>query len=136
MKYTIEREPYTLDIYRLQKLCLPSDAPVPEKDKQLYWVARTEDGDAVAFVILYEHGEYWYLSRAGTAPAHIGRGLYKRLLKASFRHIKKSGVTQIYTDCTYWNTSSANGLMAVGFRMYTPTQKWAFRDGLYWTLKL
>ncbi|WP_341918711.1 GNAT family N-acetyltransferase [Polaromonas sp. YR568] len=136
MTYTVSREPYTLDIHGLQVLCLPGDAPLPDNPRNHYWVARAKDGEAVAFVILYRYQDCWYLSRAGTLERHSGKHLYPRLLRAAFRHIRKTKTRNVITDCSNWNTRSANGLIRAGFRLYTPARKWGFEDGLYWTLDL
>jgi len=135
-KYSVSREDYTLDIYRLQKTCLPQDDPIKDKKDNHYWVARTEKGEAVAFIIMQEGDGYWYLARAGTIYEHSGKGLYKRLLKTAFMNFRKSKSRIVYTDCAYWNIGSANGLIGAGFRLYTPTYKWGFSDGLYWMIKL
>jgi RimJ/RimL family protein N-acetyltransferase len=133
-RYSIAREPFTLDIYGLQLACLPADAPLPDHPLNLYWVARAADGQAVAFIIMYQYNDCWYLSRAGTLDGHAGQGLYPRLLRTAFRRMRQLGVQTCITDCANWNVRSANGLIRAGFRLYDPATRWGFKDGLYWRI--
>lgn len=119
----------------LQLACLPGDEPLERSVEQTYWVARSAQG-IVAFIIMYQFSDCWYLARAGTLPEAQGQHLYPRLLRAAFTEGRKRGVELCITDCAHWNTRSANGLIRAGFKLYVPARKWGFEDGLYWRKEL
>ena len=123
---------FTADtLVELQLACLPGDEPLQQPSRCRYWVAR-RGGDIEAFVIMYLFADCWYLARAGTLPEAQGQHLYPRLIRAAFTAMRKISVKLCVTDCAYWNTRSANGLIRAGFRLYEPSRKWGFSDGLYW----
>lgn len=131
-RYSVAEERHGDELDGLQALCLPGDEPVSQAPGQRCWVARA-DGEAVAFIILRPaHPGCWYLVRAGTAQPHAGKGLYKRLLRAAFTAAKRAGIVEFVTDTAHWNVASANGLIGAGFKLYVPTHKWGWEDGLYW----
>jgi len=72
-----------------------------------------------------------YLSRAGVAESHRGRGLQKRLIKVRCVHAKRLGWVSVITDTTK-NPPSTNSLISCGFRMYAPARPWGSRTTSYW----
>lgn len=131
-RYSVSEERHGAELDVMQAVCLPSDEPVAAAPGQRCWIARA-DGEAVSFIIMRPaHPGCWYLVRAGTVPEHCNKGLYKRLLRAAFAAARKAGITEVVTDTAHWNVASANGLIGAGFRLYIPTHKWGWEDGLYW----
>lgn len=133
--YTIAEYKLGDSLVELQRACLPSDVPETSYPQARYWVARGDAG-LVSFIIMRPFADCWYLSRAGTLPEARGQHLYPRLLRAAFTALRKAGVATVITDCAYWNTSSANGLIRAGFKLWEPARKWGFNDGLYWRKEL
>lgn len=124
------------ELMRLQALCLPGDVPA-NVDEGWWWIAY--DGDeAVGFAAMVPSAKWLrvgYLNRAGVAPSHRGRGLQKRLIRVRVAHARRLGYDWLVTDTTD-NLPSANSLIAAGFRLFKPSEPWAWRHSLYWRLRL
>lgn len=114
----------TSDTIALQSATLPGDAVIDHFDR--VYVIRHR-GAPVAFLGLHDWAPYWCLDRAGVLDKFAGRGLYQRLLRYALRDLNAPVVTYTHRD----NLASANGLLRAGFRLYEPTVRWGWPDGLY-----
>ena len=142
MQFTIKkadlRNPslVTLICY-LQKKILPSDN-IYKPDRGHWWIAYAEDGKPVAFAGLVRSIKWTdtgYLCRAGVLDGYTGHGLQKRLIQARIKQARKLGWNWCITDTTN-NPASANSLINAGFKIYTPANKWSFRNAIYWKYKV
>lgn len=64
-----------------------------------------------------------------------GHGLQLRLIKARLSQAKRLGWNWCITDTTN-NPASSNSLINAGFKIYTPANKWSFRNAIYWKYKV
>jgi len=118
----------------MQTTVLPYDEPRAVTG-DVWWIAY-QDGNPVAFAALRvlppgDDTSPCYLSRAGVLPNARGQGLQKKLIRARVQYAKKRGAPIVITD-TADNPHSANSLIAEGFRMYNPSQRWALPNSNYW----
>ena len=121
----------------LQKKILPQDTPY-QPDRGHWWIAYAEDGKPVAFAGLVRSIKWTdtgYLCRAGVLDDFTGNGLQLRLIKARLAQAKKLGWNWCITDTTN-NPASANSLINAGFKIYTPANKWSYRNAIYWKYKV
>jgi GNAT superfamily N-acetyltransferase len=121
----------------LQKKILPSDN-IYKPDRGHWWIAYAEDGKPVAFAGLVRSIKWTdtgYLCRAGVLDGYTGHGLQKRLIQARVKQARKLGWNWCITDTTN-NPASANSLINAGFKIYTPANKWSFRNAIYWKYKV
>lgn len=79
--------------------------------------------------------EVAYLKRAGVRVPHRGQGLQRRFVRVREALAKRAGFKCIVTDTTD-NPSSANNLIACGYRIYDPPNPWSFPHAIYWTKDL
>ena len=142
MQFTIKkvdlRNPslVTLICY-LQKKILPSDN-IYKPDRGHWWIAYAADGKPVAFAGLVRSIKWTdtgYLCRAGVLDGYTGHGLQKRLILARVKQARKLGWNWLITDTTN-NPASSNSLINAGFKIYTPANKWSFRNAIYWKYKV
>lgn len=142
MKFTVKkvdlRNPalVTLLCY-LQKKILPADT-IYKPERGHWWVAYTEDGKPVAFAGLVRSitwTDTGYLCRAGVMDGYTGHGLQKRLIRVRQTQARKLGWNWLITDTTA-NPASSNSLINAGFKIYTPANKWSFRNAIYWKYKV
>jgi len=142
MQFTIKkadlRNPslVTLICY-LQKKILPSDN-IYKPNRGHWWIAYAADGKPVAFAGLVRSIKWTdtgYLCRAGVLDGYTGHGLQKRLIQARVKQARKLGWNWCITDTTN-NPASANSLINAGFKIYTPANKWSFRNAIYWKYKV
>jgi GNAT superfamily N-acetyltransferase len=142
MKYRIvpvdTRQPEVVQLLSLlQKACLPHDKIYPIT-KGYWYVAYTQDGEAAGFAGVVPSSRWsdtMYLCRAGVVRAHRGCGLQKRFIKARVRKAKALGMNWVITD-TNENPASANSLIAIGFKMFEPSQPWGLKTALYWRYRI
>lgn len=121
----------------LQKKCLPSDEPY-DVSKGHWWIAYTEDGRPVAFAGITRSTPWYncgYLCRAGVIDEFTGHGLQKRLIAVREKKAKALGWEWIITDTTD-NPASANSLINAGFKIYSPSVKWAYKHSIYWRKRI
>ena len=121
----------------LQRKILPEDTPY-QPDRGHRWVAYAECGKPVAFAGLVRSTRWTdtgYLCRAGVLDGFTGHGIQKRLIKVRQVQAKKLGWNWLITDTTN-NPASSNSLISTGFRIYTPANKWSFRNAIYWKYKV
>ncbi len=115
----------------IQRACLPGDEPLPVTDADSVWIAY-DGAKQVGFVLFRDWGHgVIALERAGVLPAYGGQGLYKRLLRAAERSLPRGARLVSYTANR--NLASANGLLGAGWKLYEPTVRWGWADGLYFT---
>lgn len=121
----------------LQKKILPEDIPY-KTDRGHWWIAYAEDGKPVGFAGIVRSTRWTdtgYLCRAGVLDGFTGHGLQKRLIDARLRQAKKLGWNWCITDTTD-NPASSNSLISCGFRIYTPSNPWSFKNAIYWKCKV
>lgn len=121
----------------LQLECLPYDKPA-QTSKGYWWIAYSDSGVPIGFAALYPSlrwADAGYMARSGVLPSHRGKGLQKALIKARIRKARKLGYKWLLSD-TRDNPASSNSLIACGFRLYQPSKPWAFKNSLYFRLKL
>ena len=121
----------------LQRQILPEDQPY-EPTRGHWWIAYAECGKPVAFAGLVRSTKWTdtgYLCRAGVLDGFTGNGLQRRLIKARLAQAKRLGWNWCITDTTN-NPASSNSLNNAGFKIYTPANKWSFRNAIYWKYKV
>ena len=121
----------------LQKKILPEDTPY-KTDRGHWWIAYAEDGKPVGFAGIVRSTRWTdtgYLCRAGVLDGFTGHGLQKRLIDARLRQARKLGWNWCITDTTD-NPASSNSLISCGFKLYTPSNPWSFKNALYWKYKV
>lgn len=112
-------------------------APQIDPEQGWWWLAYGTDGarDIAGFCGLTptdpEPITVAYLKRAGVVFSHRGHGLQRRFVRVREACARKHGFKTLVTDTTD-NPSSANNLIACGYRMYTPAEPWAFNNSCYW----
>ena len=142
MKYRVvtvdTRRPETVQLLAwLQKVCLPADK-IYQITKGHWYVVYTQDNEAVGFggvVPSSRWADTMYLCRAGITRAHQGQGLQKRLIRERIKVAKALGMNWVITD-TNENPASANNLIAMGFKMFEPSEPWGFKTALYWKYRI
>jgi GNAT superfamily N-acetyltransferase len=121
----------------LQKKILPEDIPY-KPDRGHWWIAYAECGKPVAFAGIVRSTRWTdtgYLCRAGVIGSYTGHGLQKRLIKARLTQARKLGWNWCITDTTD-NPASSNSLISCGFKIYTPSSPWSFKNAIYWKYKV
>ena len=121
----------------LQKKILPEDIPY-KTDRGHWWIAYAEDGKPVGFAGIVRSTRWTdtgYLCRAGVLDGFTGHGLQKRLIDARLRQARKLGWNWCITDTTD-NPASSNSLISCGFKIYTPSNPWSFKNAIYWKYKV
>jgi GNAT superfamily N-acetyltransferase len=124
----------TADTLReLQERCFGDTAPLVPSDKGWWWIA--SDGRELAGFCLLVPTSYnpamGYLKRAGVLRPHRGQGLQRRFVRVRETKARKVGMLAMITDTTD-NPSSANNLIACGYRLFTPDNPWGFAHTIYW----
>lgn len=135
-KYSL-REVIGLDkeptLFWLQRKCLPDDKIV-EATEDSYWWVLYQGRHPVGFAGLSPVANWptaGYMCRAGVLREHRGHGLQRRLIKARIRKARALGWSYLITT-TYDNPQSANNLIKMGFKMYTPADRWGADGTCYW----
>lgn len=116
--------------------CFADGSPAIANNEGAWWIAYAPEGQEAGYcgVKPLPNGGGAYLCRAGVLWAFRGLGLQKQMIKRRFAYARKRGWLPVVTD-THQNIASANSLMACGFRLYAPEEKWAFDNSLYWKRK-
>lgn len=117
-----------------------STAPQVDPERGHWWLAFATDAsrDIAGFCGLtstYGDPTLGYLKRAGVTLPHRGQGLQRRFVRVREAKARKLGMRSIITD-TSDNPSSANNLIACGYRIYRPEEPWGFNHTIYWTKDL
>jgi RimJ/RimL family protein N-acetyltransferase len=135
MSYRIEETSDGIAVLALDEECFPQDVRV-RLDGARWWLVR--DGRSViGFAGLRRCGlpvnrGLGFLCRVGIAARHRGHGLQKRLIRVRERAARAEGLEELVTYCAPWNLASANSLIACGFRLYRPAERWGGAEALYW----
>ena len=123
-------------IQDLQSICFGND-PKQEIEDTEWWIAYYKNMP-VAFGGIKASSQYkqvGYLCRCGVIPEHRGYGLQKRLIRVRVNYARKTGWGWVVTDTTD-NIPSSNNLISCGFRLYSPSNPWSFKNALYWIKSL
>lgn len=103
----------------------------------VWWIAVEPDGNTCAYAALAplakEPGGV-FLARSGVLRRARGNGLQRRLIRVREAYARDHGFTWAITYASYDNTTSANNLIACGFRLYKPHEQWGI-DGSYYFVK-
>jgi GNAT superfamily N-acetyltransferase len=115
-------------------------APQIDPNRGHWWLAfAIDEGRELAgfcgLTETYADPTLGYLKRAGVRRAHRGQGLQRRFVRVREAKARRLGMRGIITDTTD-NPSSANNLIACGYRIYAPENPWGFNHSIYWTKDL
>lgn len=115
-------------------------APQVDPERGFWWLAFATDGgrELAGFCGLtptFADPTLGYLKRAGVLRRHRGQGLQKRFVRVREAKARRIGMRGIITD-TSSNPSSANNLIACGYRIYDPEHPWGFSHSIYWSKDL
>ncbi len=127
----VDGDEYADEIERLQDA---TDLAHWKYEQSTHWWLAFLDEHPVAYAAYVEartNPGTVYLCRAGVLPQCRGAGLQRRLVGVRERHARKHGYVGAVSD-TYDNPHSANNLIRCGYRMFTPSHKWAFVESQYW----
>lgn len=127
---------YAEDLTELHKQTFGT-TPVPDFAAGYWWLAFAS-GTPVAFAGLDKSEKTpgaGYLVRCGVTPSARGAGLQKKLIRARLIKARKVGWAQALSDTTN-APSSANSLIACGFRVFDPPKPWGFPNTIYWRRNL
>ncbi len=107
-------------------------------DESYLWVVRDESGQAVGYAAMryLTADKCGYFSRAAVLNKHRRRGLHRRLVRARINFAKRQGWQGVITYTAIDNLASANSLMALGFRLYSPAYRYVGKDFLYFVRML
>lgn len=120
------------EILGLDRLLL-SDSSAPSEDTD--WWGAWDGAELVGYAggrLVPEWPGQYYLSRAGVAAAHRGRGIQKRLIRCRVARAKRLLATRAVTYTIPYNPASMNSLLACGFRVYNPAVAYAGSEMVYW----
>jgi GNAT superfamily N-acetyltransferase len=116
--------------------CLPDD-DVLEPDEGQWWGVYY-GADLVGFCamrISSRWGDTGYLWRSAVLKAHRGRGLQRRMIAVREKLARRFGWMYMISD-TNDNPTSANNLIACGYKMYNPSWPYGADTTCYWVKKL
>lgn len=122
-------------IAALDRLLFPLDYKV-DVSTGTWWLAYDEDGCVVGYGGAANRGAYVFLRRAGVVPRMSGQGVHRRLIQVRVAWARAQGSPQVLTYTAYNGLRSANNLLACGFKLYTPSEPYGFKDSLYMRLRL
>jgi GNAT superfamily N-acetyltransferase len=129
--YTIRQTKNMELITSLDKEIFDEDDEPVKTEGAIWWVAY-KDGKPVAFAGMSEWGGLWFFRRSGVMTAHRGKGLQRLLIKSRLRYAKKHAPERdVVTYTILDNHPSSNNLIATGFRLYEPRQRYVGKV-LYW----
>lgn len=115
-------------------------APQIDPERGFWWLAieASHGRELAGFCGLtptYADHTLGYLKRAGVLRPHRGQGLQRRFVRVREAKARRLGMRGIITD-TSDNPSSANNLIACGYRIFRPPEPWGFNHTIYWTKDL
>jgi GNAT superfamily N-acetyltransferase len=127
-------------LHELHDAIFADSAPSIDPERGHWWLAYAVDGDReiagfCGLTPTYGQPEIGYLKRAGVLPWHRGSGLQRRFVRVREALARRLGMSALVTD-TSDNPSSANNLIACGYRIYRPPNPWGFPHTIYWTKNL
>lgn len=117
----------------LHTLTFFDEAPLPDTGYGFWWLAY-KDNEPVGFSGVVQSTlapDACYLKRTGVLHEHRGHGLQKRFTRAREAKAKRVGWKRIITDTTD-NPSSANNLIAAGYKTFVPDFFWGLPRAIYW----
>lgn len=117
----------------LHQLTFLGAAPVPEFNQGNWWMAYS-GAKRVAFAGILPSTHFanaGYFCRVGVLEKHCGHGLQLRLMRAIEARARLNGWCSIVSDTTD-NMHSANNFIRAGYRLFSPTNPWAWSNTLYW----
>lgn len=108
------------------------DSPIFDKKGSWWWIVYDDD-KPVAFAGLtpYPVNKTMFLSRCGVVKQYRGLGLQKKLIKKREKVAKEREYKRIITYTSYDNIQSANNLIKMGYRLYTPKFEWGMKYSYY-----
>jgi GNAT superfamily N-acetyltransferase len=110
-------------ILDLDRLVFPADAP-PMLMSAEWWVAAEYGGEHGPREVGYAGAAIWsgalYLCRAGVLPSARGQGLQRRFIRVRERWARKAGLLRAYSYTHHASLSSANNLIACGYKLHKP----------------
>lgn len=117
----------------LHELTFLDTAPVPKFDQGHWWIAfRRSAPVAFAGIISSTHvSNAGYFCRVGVLGRHCGHRLQLRLMRAMEARARVNRWCSIVSDTTD-NVPSANNFIRAGYRLFIPTNPWAWPHTLYW----
>ena len=117
----------------LHRLTFFDTAVVPKFDQGYWWLAFRET-EAVAFAGVIQSSHVCnagYFCRVGVLRKHCGNKLQLRLMRTMEARGRLNGWSSIVSDTTE-NLSSANNFIRAGYRLFEPSDRWAWPNTLYW----
>lgn len=123
----------------LAKLCAAGDETFAPKTEAGDWWLVYADDVAVGFAGIRDattEPEASFLCLAGVVPEHRGRGLQRRLIHARVQRARQLGKRAALSWVADWNVRSANNLVAAGFRLYWPAQRFGDKETVYFRKEL
>ena len=99
-----------------------------------WWIVEDEDRRPGGFAGLFEYDDRkrtGFLCLAGIIPRLRGQGLQRRLIRVRERRAKILKLSRLISYTASDNVTSANNLLACGFRLYTPRWEWGIKGGFY-----
>jgi GNAT superfamily N-acetyltransferase len=129
-----EDEIYAELLRQLHDETFGSSAPQIDPERGWWWVA-TDGRELAGFCgltpVYAQPSDVGYLKRAGVLRPHRGQGLQRRFVRVREAQARREGLRTLITD-TSDNPSSANNLIACGYRIYRPDEPWGFPHTIYW----
>lgn len=117
----------------LQKSVLPDDHPA-NTGLGWWWVIEVDNKPAgyCGMHPSMQWSDTGYLCRAGVLEQFRGNGLQRKMISLRERAARRVGFKWLISDTARWNLASANSLAGSGFKLFTPSRPWSFKDALYW----
>lgn len=117
-----------------------STAPQIDPERGVWWLAfaadeRRELAGFCGLTQTYADPTIGHLKRAGVRLGHRGQGLQRRFVRVREARARRLGLRALVTD-TSDNPSSANNLIACGYRIFRPPEPWGFNHTIYWHKEL
>lgn len=123
------------DLEWLDRLSFPGDEPYPKFGAE-WWIGYDET-TAACFAGLKDVGhKTGFLCRAGIIKAYRGQGLHRKLIRVREVRAKVLGLKYVITYCSPANLKSANGLIACGYKLYSPQHPYGMEGALYFRKNL
>jgi GNAT superfamily N-acetyltransferase len=125
-------------IQRLDARCFDGEDMGAYTLEQSTWFVAAVDGRSAAYAgvkLARIDPTIGYLSRAGVLPRFRGRGLQRRLIDQRVEWARRRGASRCVTYTHPENIQSVNNLIACGFRLYLPDDRWVGAEYLYWIVR-
>jgi len=132
--YRIALADLPVAVMALDEICFPGDDRVNPAGALwwIVWLGKTPVAYAGMRLCQDPRNEgLAFLNRAGVVPAHRGRGLQKRLIRARVAAARRLAVNELVTYVMTYNVASINSLVSSGFRFYSPATKWGGTSAVY-----